>query len=108
MNLGLILMQDGAPGYRAETTQEDLRERSIQLIFWPPYSPDLNPIETVWDLIKDYIQENYPEHLTPTQLRRAVMAAWESISEEKLRELVGSIQARYKAVIRANGMHTEY
>jgi transposase len=49
----LLLIQDGAPGHSAAETKEDLHERGIYPIFWPPYSPDLNPIETVWNLMKD-------------------------------------------------------
>ena len=43
----LVLMQDGAPGHSAQYTKKELEERSIPVIFWPPFSPDLNPIETV-------------------------------------------------------------
>jgi len=39
-------------------------------------SPDLNPIETVWDLMKDYFQEYYPEvHHSYMKLRRVVQEA---------------------------------
>lgn len=40
----LILMQDGAPGHAAEETQQDLRERGIELMQRPPYSPDLTQL----------------------------------------------------------------
>ena len=43
----LVLMQDGAPGYAAADTRQDLRERGVIVIFWPLFSPDLNPIERV-------------------------------------------------------------
>lgn len=49
MNPGLKLMQDGAPGHSAGDTITDLAERGISPIFWPPYSPDLNPIKTIWN-----------------------------------------------------------
>ena len=48
-NSGLQLMQDGAPGHSAGDTLRELSERGIYPIFWPAYSPDLNPIETVWN-----------------------------------------------------------
>ena len=57
----LVFMQDNAPGHGAKATQDDLRARSITPIFWPVLSPDLNPIETLWDKIKDYIDAKYPE-----------------------------------------------
>ncbi|KAK8086072.1 transposable element tc1 transposase [Apiospora phragmitis] len=45
----LVLMQDGAPAHSASDTILDLQERGIQIIQWPPYSPDLNPIEMCWN-----------------------------------------------------------
>jgi hypothetical protein len=40
-------MQDGAPGHAAAETQGDLHKRGIYPIFWPAFSPDFNPIDTV-------------------------------------------------------------
>jgi transposase len=108
MHPHLSLMQDGAPGHAARATIEDLHERGINVIWWPAFSPDLNPIETVWNNMKDWIQDNYPEKLSYDGLRSAVAAAWEQISSEFLSDLLDSMQARCEAVIRANGMHTEY
>lgn len=72
------------------------------------YSSDLNPIETVWNEMKDWIQNNYDEKLNYDQLRDAVTAAWVQISEQFLNEFVDSMPARCEAVILANGMHTNY
>ena len=43
----LVLIQDRAPRYVAKDIRQDLLERRIRVIFWPPFSPDLNPIERV-------------------------------------------------------------
>jgi len=43
----LVLMQDGALGYAIGDSKKEIRERRIIVIFWPPFSPDLNPIERV-------------------------------------------------------------
>ena len=58
-NIELYFMQDGAPGHRARGTIAELQERGIRVIFWPPYSPDLNPIENCWNWIKDYIKDKW-------------------------------------------------
>ena len=49
----LRFMQDNAPRHTAKLTLENLAEREIHPIFWPAFSPDLNPVETVWNKIKD-------------------------------------------------------
>jgi transposase len=46
-------MQDSTPGYAAADIREELHERGIYPIFWPTYSPDLNPIKMVWNRMKD-------------------------------------------------------
>jgi transposase len=53
-----------------------MREKGLVPIFWPANSPDLNPIKTLWDKIKDYIQDKYPEiHRSYPKLRVAVIEA---------------------------------
>jgi transposase len=54
-------MQDNAPAHSADMTLTEMKERGIQIIEWPAYSPDLNPIEHVWNRMKDWIQEHYEE-----------------------------------------------
>jgi transposase len=94
-------MQDSAPAHAVKGTIEDLRERGILCIQWPLYSPDLNPIETVWNWMKDELR-GYDE------LRTAILAAWEAVPTAYLTELLEGMPARCQAVIDANGEHTRY
>lgn len=89
---------------------KELHERHIFPIFWPPFPPDLNPIEAVWNWMKDWIQEKYPEdqQLSYDQLRAIVRAAWDAIPGDFLNDLINSMQARCQAVIEAGGGHTPY
>ena len=65
-------------------TKSVIAAAGIRVIEWPPCSPDLNPIETVWDDIKDYIQEHYRQvHSSYRRLRAAIQEAWESITHER-------------------------
>ena len=75
----LVLMQDGAPGHAAANTKKDLEERGVIVIYWPPFSPDLNPIEKVWHIMKNCLQDHYPENMSYDQLRAAVKDAWEKV-----------------------------
>jgi hypothetical protein len=47
MHPGHLFMHDNAPPHSSRATQEELEARGIHPIFWPPNSPDLNPIETI-------------------------------------------------------------
>jgi transposase len=109
----LCFMQDNAPGHLATYTLLELSERGITPIKWPAFSPDLNPIEAVWNMMKDYIERHYPDleggrQLSYDQLREVVREAWDSITIEDLRELINSMPARCQAVINARGGHTKY
>ena len=106
----LQFMQDHAPGHRAKATKEEMEARGIKVIDWPPYSPDLNPIEAVWDLMKDWIQEYYGDEdkLSYDTLRKAVKEAWDAVTVEQLHDLIKSMRARCQAVIDANGMQTKF
>lgn len=109
MNPGLLFMQDNAPGHAARTSLQDLQERGIEVIYWPAFSPDLNPIETVWNKMKDWLAYNYPDKkATYDQLRRQVQEAWDGIGADLLEELLQTMPQRCLDVIEANGLHTKW
>lgn len=103
------LMQDNAPGHSAQYTKEELIRLGVHLIFWPANSPDLNPIETLWNKMKDWLQLHYPtQNCSYAQLRRQVNEAWAAIGEDLLKDLIESMPARCQAVIDAEGGHTKF
>ena len=106
-------MQDGAPCHAARNTMRNLRAAEIEPIVWPPSSPDLNPIESIWNMVKDHVQIHHPEvemgrQLPLPRLRSAITEAWNLISLEELGRLIASMPARCQAVIDANGGPARY
>lgn len=91
----LVLMQDGAPSYTVGEIRKELEERGIRVIFQPPYSPNLNSIERVWHIIKNYLQDNYLEYMGYNQLRVAVKDAQEKVGQFKFKDLIKQMHNRY-------------
>jgi hypothetical protein len=56
-----IFIQDNAPIYKAHKVTEFFAEIGIEVMAWPPYLPDLNPIENLWKILKAEIDRVYPE-----------------------------------------------
>ena len=110
MHPSLQFMQDNAPGHAAKATIQELQERGIPVIPWPAVSPDLNPIEYLWNLMKDYLSEHYSSSkCTYDELRERVIQAWCTVARpEQLAYLASIMQQRCKDVIAAKGGHTKW
>lgn len=62
----IILILDNSRSHHADKTIRKARELKITLVFLPPYSPDLNPVEFIWKTIKREVSVRYiqsKEHL---------------------------------------------
>src|ERR1700740_3167756 len=66
---GMIFMQDNAPIHTAKRVVNWFELAGIPLLEWPPYSPDLNPIEHCWAFLKQWLVDNRPDltHLGESQ-----------------------------------------
>jgi transposase len=72
-----MFQQDSGPGHTAKSILEHITARGVIPIFWPAFSSDLSPIETLWNRMKDILQEQDPEvHKNYKRLRTAVWKAW--------------------------------
>ncbi len=85
------------------------------MIEWPPYSPDLNPIEHLWAQLKLWINDHHPELIRMgkseedyQRLFSAIYEAWDAIGEEVIQNLIKSMDIRVNAVIAAKGWYTRF
>jgi hypothetical protein len=104
-----VTLKKGSGRPSTLTPEEDLHERGVHYVKWLSFSPDLNPIEKVWNWMKDWIQDHFDDTLTSwDELREAMEAAWEALPATYLAEELSKMPARCQAVIDADGMHTRY
>ncbi len=71
----------------------------------PSMSPDLNPIEHLWGILKWKVDERKVSNI---QLRDDVMKEWKRTPVATCEALVNSMPKRVKAVLENNGGHTKY
>ena len=112
---GMVFMQDNARIHTAKKVQKWFEEEGIPLIEWPPYSPDLNPIEHLWAQLKQWIGDNYPEliHMGKSEedyqrLFQAIREGWEAIGQEAINKLIKSMDIRVNAILLAKGWYTRF
>lgn len=61
---GSVLILDNASYHRSEKLQNLFLKHKVSLLYLPPYSPDLNPIENLWGTIKQHLRSYYNYSLT--------------------------------------------
>jgi len=100
---GAIFQQDNAPVHTARIVREWLAEQDFEVMAWPPYSPDLNPIENLWALLKAKIYEIHPEmkemadnEETLDILINAAQEAWSELDTDMLDNLAITMPNRVK------------
>jgi putative transposase len=62
----IILVLDNSKAHKADKTKTKAKELGIKLVFLPPYSPDLNPVEFIWKTVKREVSARFirsKEHL---------------------------------------------
>ena len=99
-------MQDGAKPHVSHQTLLFLNKRMSLLDNWPANSPDLNPIEHLWAILKYRMRERKPK--TIQELIDVIMEEWESIDMSLINSLVESFEKRLKLVIHEGGKQVGY
>nr|KAF6360184.1 hypothetical protein mMyoMyo1_011136 [Myotis myotis] len=105
-----FFQQDNMQCHDACIVQEWFQEHEgdFTLLRWPSQSPDLNPIEHLWDEVKRAIRQLLPQPSNLTELDSAIHQAWCHIPRITFQHLVESMPRRITAVLKAKGGPTKY
>ncbi|GFX25266.1 DDE_3 domain-containing protein [Trichonephila clavipes] len=99
---GAIFQQDNARLHTARVAQDFLRH--FRTLPWPAHSPDLSPVEHVWDQLKRQMPSSYSVH----DLELAVQDLWAHLPQDNIKCLINSMPDRVVACIAAGGGPTRY
>ncbi len=84
----------------------DFIHHGVTVLDWPANSPDLNPIEHLWGIVKRKMRDTRPNNAD--DLKTAIKSTWASITPEQCHRLIASMPRRIDAVIHAKGGPTKY
>jgi len=103
----MIFQQDGAPAHTANKVKEWFRNQKINVLEWPGNSPDLNPIENLWELLKRKLAAKCPKNMQDVIFWLKYIWCRE-ITPELCARLVNSMPRRLRTVLSKKGGQTKY
>ncbi len=74
---------------------------------WPAISPDMNPIEHIWDELGRRVRKRYVLN-TVDELANALVREWNNLPNALIQTYVNSMRRRIGCLITANGGHNRY
>jgi DDE superfamily endonuclease/Transposase len=104
----IVFQHDNDPKHTSRKATEWLKMKEIEVLDWPPQSPDLNPIGHLWQHLKGRLSTYESEPSSISELWCRVESGWNKIPVRVCAELIESMPRRIDAVLKARGGHTKY
>ena len=96
----VIFQHDNAPLHTSRLTKTFLQERNLKVLKWPAHSPDLNPIENVWELLAREVYSNGKQYFSVQELKDALNKAWKKLDEKSLKPFLVSLKIVKELIIK--------
>lgn len=97
--------QDNHPVHKSNQLKNFFNDYNIETIDWPPNSPDLNPIENLWALVK---YELSLLELTKENFEQTIKNTLDKINLIHIYNMIGNMHVRLQQVIDSNGDSINY
>ena len=99
-----LLQEDGDPSYgmRKRGLAQEYREaHNIQNLIHPAQSPDCNPIEGIWAILKQRMRQRVFD--TEEELKEALQEEWSKITMQQIRDRIADMPRRCAELVRSGG-----
>ncbi|GFV62717.1 transposable element Tcb2 transposase [Trichonephila clavipes] len=108
MGLQFLFVNDNAPCHRTVAAEQLSESEDIERMDWPARSPDLNPIEHVWDFLGRRLEARTLLPVTIQELRLALQDEWAAIPQQLIDTLILSMGRRCETCLVVRGDHIPY
>ncbi|GFT24133.1 transposable element Tcb2 transposase [Trichonephila clavipes] len=108
MGLQFLFMDDNAPCHRTVAAEQLLESEDIERMDWPARSPDLNPIEHVWDFLGRRLAARTLPPVTIRELRFALQDERAAMPQQLIDTLILSMGRRCETCLAVRGDHIPY
>ncbi|GFW94703.1 transposable element Tc3 transposase [Trichonephila clavipes] len=108
MGLQFLYMDDNAPCHRTVAAEQLLESEDIERMDWPARSPDLNPIEHVWDFLGRRLAARTLPPVTIRELRLALQDEWAAMPQQRIDTLILSMGRCCETCLAVRGKHIAY
>ena len=107
----MVFMQDNAPSHAAHLTTDFLKKVLVkkgEIMEWPACSPDLNPIENLWSILKREVYAGGKQYSSKEDLWNAIKITANGISSNTIKKLTSSMDQRLLSVVSNHGRYIKY
>ena len=108
LDIDFTFMQDNAPCHKSKKVMEFFNTNNVSVLEWPAQSPDLNPIENIWNTIKTRRRKRYGIPKTKQELIDQIFDIWNELTLEDVECCIANMERRLSEVLRMDGRTTKY
>jgi transposase len=104
----IIFQQDNAPAHKKALVTTFLQAQNFETLDWPPQSPDLSPIEWVWNIIKMKMKALKPRPRTTARMQAAILDIWENLEDSTREKTIDTFRKRLQQCVERKGGFTDF